>query len=262
MTYPEAVFLRHSSRTYDPVLSDEDSQIIDRLVDRLPKRHFGSSMAGVSRIDCAEGVQPPGTYGFIGGSRHYLVVHTAGAVNRLTYIDCGMIAELMALDATRVGLGSCLMTGSLRDTSFARAAGLSGADSLLLVSPIGYTRSPRLTEVLIGKMSRSGSRMPLSRFVFADSAMTIPWQPGPGDAGLCHAIEGLGKAPSALNRQPWRVVVADDHIEIHNSESDSNSWISMGCAVTNYCAMVGIRSDLLTLAGSPEHPVIIAPRPA
>ena len=44
MTYPEAVFLRHSSRTYDPVLSDEDSQIIDRLVDRLPKRHFGSSM--------------------------------------------------------------------------------------------------------------------------------------------------------------------------------------------------------------------------
>lgn len=262
MTYPEAVFLRHSSRTYDPVLSDEDSQIIDRLVDRLPKRHFGSSMVGVSRIDCAEGVQPPGTYGFIGGSRHYLVVHTAGAVNRLTYIDCGMIAELMALDATRVGLGSCLMTGSLRDTSFARAAGLSGADSLLLVSPVGHTRSPRLAEVLIGKMSRSGSRMPLNRFVFADSAMTIPWQPGPGDAGLCHAIEGLGKAPSALNRQPWRVVVADDHIEIHNSESDSNSWISMGCAVTNYCAMVGIRSDLLTLAGSPEHPVIIAPRPA
>lgn len=262
MTYPEAVFLRHSSRTYDPVLSDEDSQVIDRLVDRLPKRHFGSSMVGVSRIDCAKGVQPPGTYGFIGGSRHYLVVHTAGAVNRLTYIDCGMIAELMALDATRVGLGSCLMTGSLRDTSFARDAGLSGADSLLLVSPVGHTRSPRLAEVLIGKMSRSGSRMPLNRFVFADSAMTIPWQPGSGDAGLCHAIEGLGKAPSALNRQPWRVVVADDHIEIHNSESDSNSWISMGCAVTNYCAMVGIRSDLLTLAGSPEHPVIIAPRPA
>ena len=262
MTYPEAVFLRHSSRTYDPVLSDEDSQVIDRLVDRLPKRHFGSSMVGVSRIDCAKGVQPPGTYGFIGGSRHYLVVHTAGAVNRLTYIDCGMIAELMALDATRVGLGSCLMTGSLRDTSFARAAGLSGADSLLLVSPVGHTRSPRLAEVLIGKMSRSGSRMPLNRFVFADSAMTIPWQPGSGDAGLCHAIAGLGKAPSALNRQPWRVVVADDHIEIHNSESDSNSWISMGCAVTNYCAMVGIRSDLLTLAGSPEHPVIIAPRPA
>lgn len=261
MTIPEAVFLRHSARTFEPELSEEDSQSIDRMLNRLPKRHFGAGMVGVRRIDCGEGVQPPGTYGCISGARHYLAVYTSRSVTPLTLLDCGMIAELMALYITAMGLGTCLMTGSLRDSQFARMAGLGGGDSLLLAAPVGRARKPRLSEVIISKMSRSSTRLPISRIAFTDSTLTTPWISGEADGALCRALDGLRQAPSAFNSQPWRVAVGADHIEILNSGSDSNSWIGVGCAVTNYCALTGIRSDSLRLDGTTQRPVIVAPRP-
>lgn len=261
MRYSEAVMRRKSQRTYEPGLTAHDSRQIDQLVSRLPKRHFGAGMISVRRIDCPEGIQPPGTYGCIGGARHYLAVYTSESVSILTYIDCGMISELIALYATDADLGTCLMTGSLRDSQFATSAGLSGADSLLLATPIGRARKPRLAEVILSKMARSTTRMPLDKLVFTDRSLTTPWQAGPDDSFLVEALEGLRRAPSAFNRQPWRVVVCPDHIEIHCVADDAPSWISIGCAATNYCAMIGIRSDDLTLDGTPQKPIIIAPRP-
>ena len=252
---------RRSSRTYDSVLSDADSRQIDMFLSRLPKRHFGKGMVGMRRIDCGAGATPPGTYGCISGAHHYVVSYTSDAVNNLTRIDCGMISELMALYATQAGIGTCLMTGTIRDSAFARDACLGGGDSLLLASPLGRVLAPCLTEKLIGRMSRSGTRMPKDRIVFSDRAFTIPWKASPDDYALQQALDGLCQAPSAYNRQPWRVVVCDNHIEIHNSESDSNSWIGIGCAITNYCAMIGIRSDSLDIDGTDEQPIIIAPRP-
>ncbi|MDE6130153.1 MAG: nitroreductase family protein, partial [Muribaculaceae bacterium] len=207
MTYPEAVMLRRSSRTFEPVLSEDDSRLIDRILNRLPKRHFGRGMIAVRRIDCPDGVRAPGTYGFIRGARHYLAACTSDAVNALTYIDCGMICELAAIYATSEGLGTCLMTGSLRDSQFARAAGLGVADSLLLASPVGRPRAPRLAETIMALIARSSSRQPMSRRIFSASAMTVPWQAGDGDETLLEALQGLCRAPSAYNRQPWRVVV-------------------------------------------------------
>ena len=261
MTYPEAVMLRRSSRTFKPALSEDDSRLLDRILNRLPKRHFGQGMIAIRRIDCPDGVRAPGTYGFISGARHYLAACTSDAVNALTYIDCGMICELAAVYATSEGLGTCLMTGSLRDSQFARAAGLGGADSLLLVSPVGRPRAPRLAETIMARIARSSSRQPMNRRIFSDSAMTVPWQAGDGDEPLLEALQGLCRAPSAYNRQPWRVVVGDDKIEIHNAVTDPASWISIGCAVTNYCIMIGIRSDSLTIGGTSAAPVIIAPKP-
>lgn len=261
MTITEAVFSRHSSRTFEPELSEADSLEIDRILNRMPKRHFGAGMIGVRRIDCSDDISVPGTYGCIHGAHHYLTVFTSQAVTPLTLVDCGMIAELMALYITRAGMGTCLMTGSLRDSQFARLAGLGGGDSLLLAAPVGRARKPRLAEIIIGKMARSSTRLPLSRIAFTDRSLTTLWTPGDADESLSRALDGLRQAPSAFNSQPWRVAVGSDHIEILNSGSDSNSWISTGCAVTNYCAVLGIRSESLSVDTVSGRPVIVAPRP-
>lgn len=255
---------RRSVRTFrnEPLDPDLDRQLT-QVMSRMPKCHFGRSTVRVSHLYCPPGTKVPGTYGNISGARHYAVLSTSGHVNPLTLIDAGMIGQRVVIRCGILGLGTCWMTGTIRDHDFGQAVGLTATDTLLGVIAIGYEAKPNLRERVTSSLARSRTRRPFDTMVFTDKTMTTPWHPGDNadDAILKRVLDVTLAAPSSLNRQPWRIVVTNGDVEIYNHDNSENSWISIGCAVTNYCAVTEYRGHHLNLDEDSDKPVVILPLP-
>lgn len=142
-----------------------------------------------------------GTYGFIHGAVEYLV----GVLPRTTtLVEFGHLFEQFILYATDIGLGTCWLGGSFSRTAFSRAAALGPDEYIPAVAPIGYIKTePTIREQLIRRIAKSDQRKPWAELFFtADLQPLTPEHAGP----FGQALEMVRLAPSASNRQPWRIV--------------------------------------------------------
>ena len=143
-----------------------------------------------------------GTYGFIDGAAGFIV----GAVEQgpMAPEDFGFLMERAILLATDLGLGTCWLGGTFSRSSFARKIGLTGGELMPAVTAIGYPVDGGFSKDRIRKMAGSNSRRPPEELFF-DAAFCAPLSPA--DAGAyAGPLEMVRWAPSASNRQPWRIV--------------------------------------------------------
>jgi len=144
-----------------------------------------------------------GTYGQIRGATVFL----AGAVRRgpLDLEDFGYLFECLVLKAWDLGLGTCWLGGIFSRGSFARGLRLGEGELLPAVSPVGVpAERPRLLDSVIRLGAGSSRRKPWSELFF-DGDWEHPLEQR--DAGpLAPALEMVRLAPSASNRQPWRLL--------------------------------------------------------
>lgn len=143
-----------------------------------------------------------GTYGFIDGATAFIV----GAIERLPgeLEDYGYLLERAVLRATDLGLGTCWLGGSFTKSRFARKIALSGREELPAVVALGYAVDAGYARDRIRRMAGSDVRRPAQELFF-DGSFGEPL--GPGGAGAyAGPLEMVRWAPSASNRQPWRVV--------------------------------------------------------
>lgn len=142
-----------------------------------------------------------GTYGVITGARLYLVAaieNTASA-----RVDVGYCLEKIILEATRLGLGTCWMGGTFRRANFARSVGAGDDEIIPVVTPVGYARKHKsLRERVLRRLAGSDQRRPWESMFFASDCET----PLPRDGRFDAALACLRLAPSASNKQPWRIV--------------------------------------------------------
>ncbi|MRR15045.1 MAG: nitroreductase [Deltaproteobacteria bacterium] len=148
-----------------------------------------------------------GTYGVIKNARLYV----AGMITPAPMApeDYGYCMEKLILSATELGLNTCWMGGTFAISAFGRAAGMRRNELLPTVSPIGYAASRRsLTERIMRGFAGSDHRLPWDELFFqGDAASPL----SPEDAGVYReALENVRLAPSASNKQPWRIVYDKD----------------------------------------------------
>ena len=144
-----------------------------------------------------------GTYGVIKNAHLFL----AGMIQPapMAAQDYGYCKEKLILKATELGLGSCWMGGTFAISAFGRAAGMHRDELLPTVSPIGYPADKRsMTERVMRRFAGSDHRLPWEKIFFAGNAATpltiedaVPY---------AEALENVRLAPSASNKQPWRIV--------------------------------------------------------
>jgi nitroreductase len=203
----EVIKKRFSCRTYaDKPIEEETLQKLKEIMNSLPAGPFGGKprFALVSPASSSpQDWKKLGTYGVIKNARLYV----AGAIKDTTNAmeDYGYCKELLVLQATQLGLGTCWLGGTFSSGSFARAINLQEGESLPTVTPVGY---PAVKKNLAEKMMRSAAgsdkRKPWSEIFFADNFST-PLTPA--QAGIyAEALENVRLAPSAGNRQPWRIL--------------------------------------------------------
>jgi len=114
--------------------------------------------------------------------------------------------ERAILSATDLGLGTCWLGGMFTQSSFARKIGATDGEAVPAVTAVGYIAD----DVKAGESLRlqAGRRLPSEQLFFDQSfgkAIT-PELMGP----YAEPLEMVRLAPSASNKQPWRVVHSGD----------------------------------------------------
>jgi hypothetical protein len=143
-----------------------------------------------------------GTYGFIHGAGGFIV----GAVGRAPkdLEDYGWLMERAVLLATDLGLGTCWLGGTFSKSGFARKIELSKGELIPAVAAVGYAEDGSYSKDRIRRMAGSNFRRPPEELFF-DGAFGAPITPAETGA-YAPALELVRWAPSASNKQPWRIV--------------------------------------------------------
>lgn len=144
-----------------------------------------------------------GTYGVIKNARLYLAGMIVPAP--MATQDYGYCKEKLILMATEIGLSTCWLGGTFAISAFGRAAGMRRNELLPTISPIGYAAPRRsLTERVMRGFAGSDHRLPWSELFFKNSAESPLSMEEAG--AYREALENIRLAPSASNKQPWRIV--------------------------------------------------------
>jgi len=119
--------------------------------------------------------------------------------------DFAFLFEGAVLKATDLGLGTCWLGGTFVRSFFATALKLTEEELLPAVSPVGYAENrSTLIDAAFRAVARSATRKPWHELFFAGSCFR-PLRPEEAGA-YATPLEMVRLAPSASNRQPWRVL--------------------------------------------------------
>jgi nitroreductase len=147
-----------------------------------------------------------GTYGFIKDPAAYLVGVAEDKPGAM--VDFGFSMELLILKATELELGSCWLGGTFTKSRFSRVIDLQPGETIPAVTSIGY---PNNQQGWIDRVARiyagADRRLPGEVLFFKDS-WNNPFN-NKIDSAYLEPLQLVRLAPSASNRQPWRLLFAD-----------------------------------------------------
>jgi hypothetical protein len=203
----ETIRQRHSCRNFQR--DGMDSAIRKILVDFLEAEHrgpFGNPIV-FRLIDLSEegkdGKRKLGTYGVIRHAQTFVAGVVQKEPNALE--DFGWAMERVILFATQHGLGTCWLGGTFSRSGFGQALRVRSDEILPAVTPVGLPAGKRTLTDLVFRFSAGSARRKDWNFLFFDGTWGVPL--ALERAGTyATALESVRLAPSASNRQPWRVI--------------------------------------------------------
>lgn len=143
-----------------------------------------------------------GTYGTIINGNLFI----AGIVKKnADLFEFGAVLETIVLFCTDRGLSGCWISGSFNRKGFSNHLKISTGEYVPVIIPIGYPAQKKsILERIMRLCSRADHRKSWEQIFFAGS-FTHPLSNSiAGD--YVHALEAVRLAPSAMNRQPWRIL--------------------------------------------------------
>jgi nitroreductase len=201
----ELVDRRYSCRTYqERPISAEDKE---RLLDFMAARTRGPLGSGVrfGLLAAAPGdrqaLRRLGTYGFIKGATGFIVGAVRRGPNDLE--DYGYLLEEVILAATGIGLGTCWLGGTFTRSTFVRRfGGLERGEAMPAVVSAGYRGDDGAERI---RAREQGDRRLPAGELFFESRYGEPLTAASA-GGYAGALAAVRMAPSATNKQPWRLV--------------------------------------------------------
>lgn len=126
----------------------------------------------------------------------------------------GFAIERFVLDACSIGIGTTLIGGTMDRPAFERAAELGPGEAMPLVTPIGRpAKKMTLKEVAMRKAVGADKRKRFEELFFNGDFDTPLTE---AEAGfLLEPLQMVRLAPSAVNKQPWRLVRAGDCVHFY-----------------------------------------------
>ncbi len=203
----DTIKVRYSVRTYEP--RPIEPTLLDQLtscIQAVESGPFGHKVR-FELIDAGEQFEQELksliSYGNVKGARYFV----AGAVQKgdRAMEDFGYCMERIILTATELGLGTVWLGGSLNRSAFAQKLHLADNEVIPAISPLGYGATKRsLMDRTIRTVSGGDRRKPFTELFFVGNFTTAL---DPGAAGQYYAVlDAVRRAPSASNKQPWRIV--------------------------------------------------------
>ena len=143
------------------------------------------------------------TYGVIKGASTYIVAVVEDVEKGLE--DFGYSLEKVIIYATSLGLGTCWLGGTFKKGEFGKAIGQKGHEILPCISPIGFPSSHKsFLESAMRFAAGSNKRKGWEELFFSCDFKHLLTESEAGK--YVTPLEMLRLAPSASNKQPWRIV--------------------------------------------------------
>ncbi len=153
----------------------------------------------------------------------------------------GYSFETFVLYAQSLGLGTVWLGGTMNRPAFEKAMELREGETMPCAAAIGYASAKMsLRESMMRKAIKADERMSFEELFFGGS-FDSPLSPEAAGM-LADALEAVRLAPSAVNKQPWRVVTAGNaaHFYLRRSKGFSREgkldmqMIDMGIALCHF----------------------------
>lgn len=121
----------------------------------------------------------------------------------------GYSFEAFILYAQSLGVGTVWVGGTMDRPAFESAMHLAEDEVMPCVTPLGYPAAKMsLRETLMRKGIKADERMAFDELFF-EGSFSSPLTPERAGK-LAHPLEMVRLGPSAVNKQPWRVVVTEN----------------------------------------------------
>ncbi len=248
----ELVRHRRSVRTFDSnPLRPEDAEKILRFAESI-ETPYGIPVIWKLMNAKEYGLSSP----VIAGTDTYI----AGKVRRQPHAEeaFGFAFEELVLYAESLGLGTTWIAGTMNRSAFEKAMQLSADEVMPCVSPLGYpAKKMSLRETMMRKGVHADSRMEISELFFNRCFET----PLSENAPCRNVLEMVRWAPSAVNKQPWRVVMDGRQAHFYEKKSkgyvDASGWdlqkVDIGIAMYHFA--YGMDEKVQLTVSDPGLPV-------
>lgn len=202
MITPETILTRKSVRSYDgrPIEAGTLAKI--EAFAHEVQNPFGVPVSFVFLDAKERGLSSP----VLTGEPMYV----AGKVGKVLNGDVafGYAMEHLLLYAWSLGVGSVWIGGTMKREQFEQAAGKEAGERMPCVSPLGYPAAKKsLRETVMRRGVGADSRLPGEKLFF-DGGFDTPLS-GRALEPWNDILELVRWAPSAVNKQPWRVALQD-----------------------------------------------------
>ncbi|MGL4107551.1 nitroreductase family protein [Clostridium sp. LP20] len=221
---------RHSVRNYNDLpLSEETIEKIKNFVDSIENPFNKKIKIQLVKNDETTKDIKLGTYGVIKGANYFLV--SACENDDLSLTALGYSLEKVILYCTSLGLGTVWLGGTFNKGEFAKAINLKENEILPIVSPVGYEGGKKsIMATLMG--NHNNKRKPFSELFFNGNFETPLDSNDSGE--YLESLEMLRLAPSAINKQPWRVLKEDNKLHFYIASTKGLSRIDIGIALCHF----------------------------
>lgn len=234
----KVVRTRYSTRTFTG--EDVDEATRQKIMDyaNALSNPFGPKVkfALIDRKTSANG-EKLGTYGVIKNAKLYIGATVPDAPGAQE--GYGYEFEQLVLYITSLGLGSCWLGGTFNRGEFAKALDVKEDELFPCICPVGKAAAKKsLKERFMRSGIKADTRLPWNQIFFRDSFGTPLSEKEAGD--FRYALEMVRLAPSAVNKQPWRVVKCGNVFHFYEAKTQPSEGkvdiqrVDLGIALNHF----------------------------
>lgn len=128
----------------------------------------------------------------------------------LARFNLGYTLEKIVLEMTALDMGTCWLGGFFNRSRLAEALGLERGDCIPALIAWGQP-SPQTWNRVVKSAAGLSRRKPVEKIIAANVDLdvgSVPWRP---------LLEAVRWAPSAVNRQPWRLLLTPQAIHLYSA---------------------------------------------
>lgn len=214
----ELIKSRRSIRSYDGKdIKEEKLEKLRGFIEEINKEANIKARFTLPTNDKEDGkAKKLGTYGVISGANSFIV----GILDKdeKDLVEFGYLFEKIVLFATDLDLGTCWLGGTFNRANFQENLDLKENEFIPIVSPVGNPKEkPGIVARLMKVGAGSDKRMSWNELFFQGGRLKPLDKDTAGEYAT--PLEMLRLGPSAVNKQPWRIVKDGDDFHFYLSRS-------------------------------------------
>lgn len=265
---PAAIRERVSTRSFDgtPLSAEQVSALEAAFAECLPAPFGSTPRFALVAAEPGTAAAKMGTYGLLTKVPAYIV----GAVRLggMAMEDFGYALEGIVLRATELRLGSCWLGGVFDRGRAARALRLGDGEVVPAALALGRPSAARSLQDRIVYAAAGARRRKDPSELFFRAGSSGAWTPFAEPGEWAAILDAVRLAPSASNKQPWRVLAEDGKGILHLFLSEDKLYnaalkpvrlqnMDMGIALRHVEAAAGaggLTGNIRRLEASPACP--------